>query len=144
MKGGSQSVFLQTCIVDIRFKSTWIEANLLFDSGSMRSFICKNLAGRLNPPVIRKEHLIVYAFGKRQSKEKIFEVVKVTISNKNHPERGAECELLISDTITNAVIPTPNVSIENLIKSNNMTHLDLCLSQSNKEINVLIGADLYW
>ncbi|GFW00331.1 hypothetical protein TNCV_4355281 [Trichonephila clavipes] len=25
-----------------------------------------------------------------------------------------------------------------------MTHLDLCLSQSNKKINVLIGADLNW
>ncbi|GFQ82908.1 integrase catalytic domain-containing protein [Trichonephila clavata] len=44
MKGGSQSVFLQTCVVDLRFQNTWIEANLLFDSGSMRSFICKNLA----------------------------------------------------------------------------------------------------
>ncbi|GFY76347.1 transposon Ty3-I Gag-Pol polyprotein [Trichonephila inaurata madagascariensis] len=59
MKGASQSVFLQTCVVDLRFKNTWIEANLLFDSGSMRSFICKNLAERLNLPVIRKEHLIV-------------------------------------------------------------------------------------
>ncbi|PRD19323.1 UNVERIFIED_CONTAM: hypothetical protein NCL1_57656 [Trichonephila clavipes] len=100
----------------------------------MRSFICKNLAERLNLRVIRKEHLIVYTFGNRQPKEKIFDGVKVTISNKKHPERSTECELLISDTITNAVIATPNVSIENQIKSNHMTHLDLSLSQSNKEI----------
>ncbi|GFY69652.1 uncharacterized protein TNIN_18611 [Trichonephila inaurata madagascariensis] len=86
MKGGSQSVFLQTCVVDSRFKNTWIEANLLFDSGSMRSFICKNLAERLNLPVIQKEHLIVYTFGNRQPKEEIFDVVKVAISNKKHPE----------------------------------------------------------
>ncbi|GFR27323.1 uncharacterized protein TNCT_237571 [Trichonephila clavata] len=143
MKGGSQSVFLQTYVVDLRFQNTWIEANLLFGSGSMRSFICKNLAERLNLPVTRKEHLLVYTFGNREPNEKIFEVVKVIISNKNQPDKSTEYELLVSDTITNAVLPTPNLTIEKLIETNHMAQSDLCLSQSNKEIKVLIGADLY-
>ncbi|GFQ74794.1 integrase catalytic domain-containing protein [Trichonephila clavata] len=66
------------------------------------------------------------------------------ISNKKQPEKSAECELLVSDTITNAVLPTPNLTIERLIETNHMAQSDLCLSQSNKEIHVLIGADLYW
>ncbi|GFR13359.1 uncharacterized protein TNCT_594621 [Trichonephila clavata] len=144
MKGGSQSVFLQTYVVDLRFQNTWVEANLLFDSGSMRSFICKNLAERLNLPVTRKEHLLVYTFGNREPSEKIFDVVKVMISNKKQPEKSAECELLVSDTIINAVLPTPNLTIERLIETNHMAQSDLCLSQSNKEIHVLIRADLYW
>ncbi|GFR01416.1 uncharacterized protein TNCT_86321 [Trichonephila clavata] len=110
----------------------------------MRSFICKNLAERLNLPVTRKEHLLVYTFGNREPNEKIFDVVKVIISNKNQPDKSAECELLVSDTITNAVLPTPNLTIEKLIKTNHMAQSDLCLSQNNKEMNVLIGADLYW
>ncbi|GFR14992.1 uncharacterized protein TNCT_557291 [Trichonephila clavata] len=109
MQDGSQSVFLQTCVVDLRFQNTWIEANLLFDSGSMRSFICKNLAEWLNLPVIGKEHLFDYTFGNREPNEKIFDVVKIMISNKKQPEKSVECELLVSDTITNAVLPTPNL-----------------------------------
>ncbi|GFQ87951.1 uncharacterized protein TNCT_597561 [Trichonephila clavata] len=144
MKSGLQSVFLQTCVVDLQFHNTWIEANLLFDSGSMRSFICKNLAEQLNLPVTQKEHLLIHTFGNREPKEKIFDVVKVIISNKKQPKKSTECELLVSDTITNAVLPTPNLTIEKLLETNHMAQSDLCLSQSNKEINVLIGADLYW
>ncbi|GFQ91936.1 uncharacterized protein TNCT_18141 [Trichonephila clavata] len=110
----------------------------------MRSFICKNLAERLNLPVTRKEHLLVYTFGNREHNEKIFDVVKVIISNKKPSEKSAECELLVSDTITNAVLPTPNLIIEKLIETNHMAQSDLCLSQSNKEIHVLIGAELHW
>lgn len=93
---GSQSVLLQTCVVHLQFRNICVEANLLYDTGSMRSFISKTLVDKLNLPIIRKESLRVYTFGNRDPKENSFEVVKVTISNKNHPHRKAECELLVT------------------------------------------------
>ena len=60
MKNTNQAVLLQTCCAQSILK--WKIARLLLDSGSEKSFVTNKLIHELNFPLVRKEHLTVFAF----------------------------------------------------------------------------------
>ncbi|GIY37792.1 hypothetical protein CDAR_10671 [Caerostris darwini] len=55
---------------------------MLIDSGSEKSLFTIQLTSELKPPVIRKEHLIIYTFGRNEVDEKEFDVYQLRIRRK--------------------------------------------------------------
>ncbi|GFX33333.1 integrase catalytic domain-containing protein [Trichonephila clavipes] len=88
----------------------------------MRSFITKKLSNCLGFPAIRKEKLLAYTFGNKTPIEKDYDVVKLTLKNKDSPNLKIDIEALVTDQISAANIPSPEldnipqaVHLENLV-----------------------------
>ena len=61
----------------------------------MRSFLCQKIADKLNLNVVRKEKLAVFIFGIKTPIEKLYNIVKVTLENKDYPESKIQTEALL-------------------------------------------------
>ncbi|KFM65649.1 hypothetical protein X975_19634, partial [Stegodyphus mimosarum] len=136
-------VVLQTCCVKISSDLKSKFALCLFDSGSQRTFITKELTSYLKPPVVRKEKLLVYSFGALKAKQKIYDVDKVTLQNVKIPERNICIEALVTDTISTAMIYPPrlNTDVQSKLKKYELSNWNtLC----GFRVQLLIGADYLW
>ncbi|GFV06412.1 integrase catalytic domain-containing protein [Trichonephila clavipes] len=78
--------------------------------------------GPPGPPAIRKEKLLAYTFGNKTPIEKDYDVVKLTLKNKDSPNLKIDIEALVTDQISAANIPSPEldnipqaVHLENLV-----------------------------
>lgn len=72
-------------------------------------FLTQEIANELHLPVIRKAKLSYFTFGKKNPLEKIYEVVKLTIENKNLPNSKLDIEALVTDQISvTEVLPPPH------------------------------------
>ncbi|XP_054724195.1 uncharacterized protein LOC129234242 [Uloborus diversus] len=117
-------------------------ARVLLDNGSERSWITKSLASRLKLNIVRRERLSVYSFGSVKTSERIYEVAKLKLSNRNNSESSIEIEVLVTQTITSASLAVPNVNVQNALQQKGLFLADMCNSEN--EIEVLIGGDVFW
>ncbi|GFY62687.1 uncharacterized protein TNIN_249021 [Trichonephila inaurata madagascariensis] len=88
----------------------------------MKSFITKKLSNCLGLLDIRNEKLSVYTFGNKTPIEKDCDVVKLTLKNKDSLNLKVDIEALVTDQISAANIPPPEldnipqaVQLENLV-----------------------------
>ncbi|XP_054706599.1 uncharacterized protein LOC129216409 [Uloborus diversus] len=143
--GNRNRTLLQTSYVFA--KNEILDSNcgtrVLLDCGSMRSFTTQNIANKLKCKVLRKEKLSVYTFGSKTPIEKHYDVIKLTLINRNSPDLKIEIELLVTDEISGSNIPPPEVEDSKGMKLlKNMTLADF--PESKEPITTLIGADYYY
>ncbi|XP_054709062.1 uncharacterized protein LOC129218764 [Uloborus diversus] len=139
------NILLLTCsvIASAGKDSNSVEiARVLLDNGSERSWITKSLASRLKLNIVRRERLSVYSFGSVKTSERIYEVAKLKLSNRNNSESSIEIEVLVTQTITSASLAVPNVNVQNALQQKGLFLADMCNSEN--EIEVLIGGDVFW
>ncbi|PRD24836.1 UNVERIFIED_CONTAM: hypothetical protein NCL1_42626 [Trichonephila clavipes] len=97
------------------------------------SKLIRTLYGGL--PAIRKEKLSVYTFGNKTPLEKDYDVVKLTLENKDSQNLKIDIEALVIDQILAANIPPPQ--LDNIPQA---THQIV----KREPITILIGADYYY
>ncbi|GFX66492.1 integrase catalytic domain-containing protein [Trichonephila clavipes] len=109
----------------------------------MRSFITKKLSNYLGFPAIRKEKLSVYTFGNKTPIEKDYDVVKLTLKNKDSPNLKIDLEALVTDQISVANIPAPELdNIPQMVQLRNLVLADS--PDCQESITILIRADYYY
>ena len=116
---------------------------VLFDSGSQRTFVTVKTARELGCTVLRKEALSVGTFGQRALKAEMREVVRLNLK----PLRG-------NSVVSVEAYVVPEISfIRNQhleVVKESYAHLkglwlsDVCMSNEELEVDVLVGADYLW
>nr|XP_042913296.1 uncharacterized protein LOC122273281 [Parasteatoda tepidariorum] len=69
---------------------------ILLDNGSMRTFLLEEVSKRLKLPIVRSETLSVYTFGADGAQEKIYDVVKIRLANRDQLSLNIELEALVT------------------------------------------------
>ncbi|XP_028394457.1 uncharacterized protein LOC114518650 [Dendronephthya gigantea] len=135
------SVALQTAQAMLVGQKT-AQARVLFDSGSQRSFVTTKWARELGCKMLRRELLSVGAFGQRALKTKVREVVQLDLKSI----RG---DVVVS--VEAYVVPEISFIRNHLdLVQDSYSHLkglwlaDVCMSNVELEIYVLVGADYLW
>ncbi|GFS32505.1 integrase catalytic domain-containing protein [Trichonephila inaurata madagascariensis] len=110
----------------------------------MRTFILKEVSQELKLPIVRNETLSVYSFGADEAQEKIYDVVKIRLENRDQPSLNIEIEALVTDKISATNLPAPETNIPKVYKQ--LKSLQLADSNEYKEnkIVILIGSDFYF
>ena len=134
---------LKTAVATVSAEGTYVEANILFDEGSQRSFITKSLADCLTLQPHGTEELSISTFGTQTSHVNKLDVATIylhTISGQPIP-----LTVLIVPTIA---APLQNRSKKPLTDFPHRKGLHLAHPVTSTEqfvdINLLIGADHYW
>ena len=123
-----------------------INAHLIFDTGSQRSYVSEGLREEMSCPTVKTETLMIKTFGTTTGELKSHNMVKVCIQGLNSEE--------IIDVHAYAVntvcVPLENQAVQ--FAAENYPHLrdlpmaDSCANSelSDRPVNILIGADHYW
>ena len=136
------SVALQTALGSVNGKREG-KVRILFDSGSHRSFITTKAVKALELKPVRRENLVINAFGCRESEEEERDIVEFTIM----PVSGGK-SVKVSCIVVHSIASISNIHVENVKKS--YKHLqkiwfsDVSRTDDKLEIQVLIGADFQW
>ena len=136
-------IFLQTAVAEIMNPETGqsINARILFDDGSMHSYISEELAKFLNLPVVARECFEIETFGNTVSKSVNSNTVKLQINKKNFK---FQTEMYTAPYICNA-LPNARLSPEAMNELSKFELADnLLLSEPNLAVAILIGSDHYW
>ncbi|KAL9969544.1 hypothetical protein ACROYT_G021769 [Oculina patagonica] len=140
------SVLLQTARANISKPGNGkhsVNARIVFDSGSQRSYISENLQKALNLPITGQETLLIKTFGESTDKLRQCDIVQMAV------ETIDGMQIYVSAYVVPVICaPISNQIIEST--QANYPHLQ-CLrladsSHGNEELNIdiLIGADFYW
>ncbi|XP_054706720.1 uncharacterized protein LOC129216531 [Uloborus diversus] len=143
--GNKNRTLLQTSYVLAKNENLDLNCGtrVLLDCGSMRSFTTQNIANKLKCKVLRKEKLSVYTFRSKTPIEKFYDVIKLTLINRNSPDSKIEIEVLVTDEISGSNIPPREVEdFKGMKHLKNMTLADF--PESKEPITILIGADYYY
>ena len=139
---GSNICALKTAVATVSAEGTSVDASILFDEGSQRSFITKSLADCLMLQPHGTEELSISTFGTQTSHVSKLDVTKIhlhTISGQSIP-----LTVLIVPTIA---APLQNLNKKPLTDFPHLKGLHLAHPVTSTEqfvINLLIGADHYW
>ena len=115
--------------------------NIIFDSGSQRSYITHDLRKRLKLPVIRKEKIIIETFGNVDSKFYNVDIVPVQFAVGQ--------QVIVIECLCSPFICSDLTNQSTKFVAKNYPHLkSLFLADTspdgNKKIEVLIGVDNYY
>ena len=143
--GSGTRVALQTAqgIISANNASLPFRTRVLFDAGSHRSFITSSAASRAKLPVVRKEWLCINAFGQRDQKGALRDVVEFQI-NAVKGDRSIIMQAFVVPEISNI----PNEHVE--LARDQFSHLkglwfsDVNMKDDRLEIGILVGADFLW
>ena len=136
-------VFLQTAVAFVKnpLNQKISKVRIIFDDGSMHSYISAELATFLNLPVVGKESFNIQTFGNSVPKTVVTNTVKLQIVKGNF---SFETEMYCSEFICQ---PIPNVKL-NTNAVEELKNFDLAdpyiLTDSELPVALLIGSDLYW
>ncbi|XP_028404089.1 uncharacterized protein LOC114526762 [Dendronephthya gigantea] len=136
------SVALQTAQAMLVGQKT-ARVRVLFDSGSQRSFVTTKRARELGCKMLRRESLSVGTFGQRALKSEVREVVQLDLKSV----RGDEV-VSVEAYVVPEISFIRNQHLERVRDS--YLHLkglwlaDVCMSNVELEIDVLVGADYLW
>lgn len=137
-----QAVLLKTAATKVLSKTKILNAYILFDEGSSRSFITSDLTQKLQLQPIRKEFINLAVFGEAETTSQIYDVVSFELLTKDNSR----------ETIEAVVVPQISTRMTDLLTHDvrNLPHLrglDLAhphLSLSEFTVSILIGADQFW
>ena len=138
-------ILLQTArlhLISSGDEATEITARAMFDSGSQRTYISKQLRDRLQLPTVSSERIQIKTFGSLECSDGSYDVVQLQIRAKG--------EILTVSALVVPLVCSPLMSQPINDSSQNYEHLaDLELADSADshdllEVDVLIGSDWYW
>ena len=120
-----------------------VQARILFDSGSQKSYVSLRLKEALRLKPIHSETLVIKTFGSTDEMVQTCDNVQLCVQGVN----GLNL-YLTANTVPVICAPLQNQCIE--LSTDNMPHLqelelaDNSFGNSEFEIDLLVGADLYW
>ncbi|GFS93208.1 integrase catalytic domain-containing protein [Trichonephila clavipes] len=116
----------------------------LFDNGSEKSFIKKNVSRRLGLKILGSERLNIFSFGCKTLKTQTCSKVDVRLRNILSGEETV-IEALEIEEISKATLSLPNPDAWAEMESKGFRLTFSCNESSeNCEISLLIGSDFYW
>ncbi|GFW74431.1 integrase catalytic domain-containing protein [Trichonephila clavipes] len=137
-------VLLQCVKAEIIGRSSSDKIFCLFDNGSEKSFIKKNVSRRLGLKVLGSERLNIFSFGCKTPKKQTCSKVEVRLRNVLSGEETV-IEALEIEEISKATLSLPNPDAWAEMESKGFRLTFSCNESSeNCEISLLIGSDFYW
>ena len=120
-----------------------VQARILFDSGSQKSYVSQRLKGALSLKPIHSETLVIKTFGSTDEMVQTCDNVQLCV----HGVNGLNL-YLTANTVPVICAPLQKQYIE--LSRDNIPHLqglklaDNSFGHSELEIDLLVGADIYW
>ncbi|GFW78767.1 DUF1758 domain-containing protein [Trichonephila clavipes] len=137
-------VLLQCVEAEIIGRSSSDKIFCLFDNGSEKSFIKKNVSRRLGLKILGSERLNIFSFGCKTPKKQTCSKVEVRLRNILSGEETV-IEALEIEEISKATLSLPNPDAWAEMESKGFRLTFSCNESSeNCEISLLIGSDFYW
>ncbi|GFT26887.1 DUF1758 domain-containing protein [Trichonephila clavipes] len=140
----SGGVLLQCVKAEIIGRSSSDKIFCVFDNGSEKSFIKKNVSRRLGLKILGSERLNIFSFGCKTPKKQTCSKVEVRLRNVLSGEETV-IEALEIEEISKATLSLPNPDAWAEMESKGFRLTFSCNESSeNCEISLLIGPDFYW
>ncbi|GFX27926.1 integrase catalytic domain-containing protein [Trichonephila clavipes] len=137
-------VLLQCVKAEIIGRSSSDKIFCLFDNGSEKSFIKKNVSRRLGLKTLGSERLNIFSFGCKTPKKQTCSKVEVRLRNVLSGEETV-IEALEIEEISKATLSLPNPDAWAEMESKGFRLTFSCNESSeNCEISFLIDSDIYW
>ncbi|GBM66298.1 hypothetical protein AVEN_242469-1 [Araneus ventricosus] len=135
----SETIFLQTLCVLIRYQGQQKLIRVVLDSGSQSSYVSGKMITQFKASSLRTETVIHALFGGKETKPTYHEVFPVEVSNLN---RTFSCsfEVLSEKMICGFIPRIENKEILNELKRKKIDFTDSFRNET--EVNLLIGADV--
>lgn len=132
-----------TVLQTLLLKINGIDMNVLFDSGSDKSFITSTAVNRLRPPFVGRETVRMAGFGSKQpSAGKTRNVYSV---NFDLSDNKTQTLLLTEVDSISAMLHKPKIPVDLLSYFSPQCRFSQDISTtSNVTIDILIGQDYYW
>ena len=141
--GSGTSVALQTALAKVKGEKCGSRVRVLFDTGSHTSFISAEAVDRIGLRPVRREALSIQAFGSTEVKERVRDVVEVSLVSL-YERKSVNIHCFVVDEIASIT----NVHPEKVKKSyphiKDVFFSDVCRNEDVLDINVLIGSDNFW
>ena len=136
-----ENVLLKTAVTPVSFKTQCVDANILFDEGSQRSFITEALATELDLKPLKIEMIQLSAFGDKNQRVRSMQTSRIYV----HAENGTKIpvDVLIVPEIA-ADLKTHNKDVSSIKHLQGLKLAHPSLRDENFTISILIGADFYW
>ncbi|GFV81404.1 DUF1758 domain-containing protein [Trichonephila clavipes] len=137
-------VLLQCVKAETIGRSSLNKIFCLFDNGSEKSFIKKNVSRRFGLKILGSERLNIFSFGCKTPKKQTCSKVEVRLRNILSGEETV-IEALEIEEISKATLSLPNPDAWAEMESKGFRLTFSCNESSeNWEISLLIGSDFYW
>ena len=135
-------VVLQTAkaIVKTQSESQSVQARILFDSGSQRSYVTERLRERLRAPTVKSETLNLNTFGDKSFVRRKCDLVELNVSKDVRD--GVNIKALTIPVICSSI--SLKVEIQRYDHLQCLELADDVHSENNDSRDILIGSDYYW
>ena len=133
---------LKTAVATISSTHSETETNILFDEGSQRSFLTRDLADTLSLQPSRKEDICISSFGAKPPLNQKMEVASINLKTKS----GKLIPLSVL-VVPDIAVPLKNVTNEKVTQLPHLKGLSLAhpvTTDKSFRISLLIGVDHYW
>ena len=132
---------LKTTVVTVTHGSNHASANVLFDEGSLRSFVTKSLANTLKLKSCQKEDINLSTFGANYQLSHQVDIAMVNLLTK-----GGDTVLLSFLVVPCIATPLQNtrINLDHLIHLHDLQLAHPLTAETEFEISLLIGADHNW
>ena len=138
----SDLCLLKTAVATVSYSGTHVDANILFDDGSQRSFVSRGLANCLQLKPHKHKALAISTFGTKHNHTSQFESAVLnlhTISGQLIP-----LTVLIVPTIAAPILNVRQSSLADLPYLSGLRLANPVSSSDQFTVSLLIGADHYW
>ncbi|GBO22913.1 hypothetical protein AVEN_139871-1 [Araneus ventricosus] len=137
-------ILLQCVKAEIIGSSSKDKIFCLFDNGSEKSFVKKNVSRRLGFKKLGLERLNIYSFGSKTPKKQTCRKVEVRLRNVLSGEETV-IEAMEIEEISRATLSLPNQDAWREMESKGFRLTFSCSESSEScEISLLIGSDFHW
>ena len=121
----------------------FVDARMVFDSGSQRSYVSKNLQKTLNLPITGQETLLIKTFGESNAKLRRCDIVQMAVQTVDGMQIYVSTYVVpvICAPISNQIIEFTQANYPHL---QNLRFADNSHGSEQLGIDILIGADFYW
>lgn len=141
--GGYRTV-LQTARVCVHGSKGKVEATLLFDSGSDRTYVSSSLINRVGPKWVSSIDIKYAAFGGGKSTSKMRNVYELHTEGVHGVNRGREAFTAVEVPVICAPLRRPKVPVACLKALGDLQLADNYCEERELSIDILVGLDYYW
>lgn len=145
-KKSHRQTLLQIAEVRVKGEKCALKANLLFDSGSDRSYISSSLVGKVKPKRVGQELISVSLFGDpKPHAPKMKKIYEIKLLNEDNVEENLIVmeSSAICSPIYRPVLPG-EIMNKLIVNGISIPEGSLVSPDAQIEIDILIGVDYYW
>ena len=140
----SNQVVLPTARVNVHGPKGVVSATLLFDTGSQRTFVSKNLVKRVGAECLGSQRVSFAAFGGSRSPDEERGVFNMKVSGANLSTPNIHSFPAVEVPVICAPLCRPCVPLESLKSFENLEFADQFFEGDELKIDILCGLDVFW